>query len=147
MLEVDEDEVSTPGTSLLVSPSSSGLHNQDVTDSAPLIAAPEVPQNIFTFQNLGAQGRRRTSEAFKDMNTELRNLLESSWDSRQSATGSANSGDDEAEDDEVDFQTGDSDDSVVSHSNKEEAMSPSIPLPSLDIPKSKSGKSSETINQ
>ncbi|XP_075245131.1 uncharacterized protein LOC142339196 isoform X2 [Convolutriloba macropyga] len=138
LLEVDEDEVSTPGTSLLVSPSSSGLHNQDVTDSAPLIAAPEVPQNIFTFQNLGAQGRRRTSEAFKDMNTELRNLLESSWDSRQSATGSANSGDDEAEDDEVDFQTGDSDDSVVSHSNKEEAMSPSIPLPSLDIPKSKS---------
>ena len=81
------------------------------------------------------------------MNTELRNLLESSWDSRQSATGSANSGDDEAEDDEVDFQTGDSDDSVVSHSNKEAAMSPSIPLPSLDIPKSKSGKSSETINQ
>ena len=118
LLEVDEDEVSSPGASLLVSSS----HNHDEIDGE----THSTSSNFFTFQhNLGAQSnKRRGSACIKDMNTELRNLLESSAESRPSGVDSGEEDEDDdnedAEDaeeddnDEEDFATGESDESVLS---------------------------------
>ncbi|XP_063716494.1 mediator of RNA polymerase II transcription subunit 1-like isoform X2 [Symsagittifera roscoffensis] len=141
LLEVDEDEVSSPGASLLVSSS----HNHDEIDGE----THSTSSNFFTFQhNLGAQSnKRRGSACIKDMNTELRNLLESSAESRPSGVDSGEEDEDDdnedAEDaeeddnDEEDFATGESDESVLS-AGKNGAVPP------VDLLKS-SAKASVTL--
>ncbi len=122
--EVDEDDVSNAGTSSFISPL---LPHLQVTPDADL--APELPPSSFfglpsagsSSMMLGAQGPRRKSEAFKDLNQELQNLLDSSFsheetDPDRTSTSFLNdhneghSDEDESED-ILHSSTGDADDS------------------------------------